>query len=199
MFRRLAIRTAHDRQRLIYKDLHRRFSSSHKALHWSNPDNQTVRFLMLEEMGNFKGRKVLDIGSGLGDFFFHLEARNIKCRYTGYDIVEEFIKESKKRYKNAHFELRNILTSRVNERFDYVVSSGLFAFGNKTFFQEMVKEALHISRFGYVFNIYKPEYDEDFFTIAKEDILSFCKTLNLKKVQYKENYLKNDTTFYLYK
>ncbi len=199
MFKRLAIRTSHDRQRLIYKDLHRRFSSSHRALHWSNSDNQVLRFMILEEMGNLKGRKILDIGSGLGDFFNYLQAKNIHCRYTGYDIVDEFVKESKKRYKNANFELRNILIHRPNERFDYVFSSGLFAFGNKTFFYEMIKEALTLSRFGYGFNIYKPEYDDDFFSIDKEDVLSFCKTLNLKKVVYRDNYLKNDTTFYLYK
>ncbi|MCV6608419.1 MAG: class I SAM-dependent methyltransferase [Campylobacterales bacterium] len=199
LFRRLAIRTAHDRQRLIYKDLHRRFSANHKALHWSNPDNQILRFMVLEEMGNLKGRKVLDIGSGLGDFYNYLHAKNIKCRYTGYDIVDEFILEAKKRYRNAHFENRNILMNRSHERFDYVFSSGLFAFGNTTFFQEMIKEALSISRFGYAFNVYKPEYDDDFFSVDVEDVLRFCKTLDLGKVVYKDNYLKNDTTFFLYK
>jgi ubiquinone/menaquinone biosynthesis C-methylase UbiE len=199
VFKRLAIRTSHDRQRLIYKDLHRRFNTNHKALHWSNSDNQILRFMILEEIGNLKGRKVLDLGSGLGDFYSYLDAKNIKCRYTGYDIVDEFIAESKKRYKNIHFESKNILMSKTTDRFDYVVSSGLFAFGNRTFFHEMIKEALRISRFGYAFNVYKPEYDDDFFSIDTEDVLSFCKTLNLKKVSFKDSYLKNDTTFYLYK
>ncbi len=199
MFRRLAIRTAHDRQQLIYKDLFRRYASNYKALHWSNEESQFLRFAVLSQMGNLRGRKVLDLGSGLGDFFKFLRRENIDCHYSGYDIVAEFVKEAKKRHPGAHFEVKNILTSSHNERFDYILSSGLFAFGNRTFFYETIKMALTMSRFGYGFNIYKPEYDNDFFSIDKEDIVSFCKTLNLSKVVYKDNYLKNDTTFFLYK
>lgn len=199
MFKRLAIRTAHDRQLLIYKDLFRRYANSFKALHWSTEENQFVRFAVLSQVGNLRGRKVLDLGSGLGDFYKFLRRERIDCIYTGYDIVPEFLKEAKKRYSKVHFENRNILTETHHERFDFILSSGLFAFGNRTFFYEMIKEALSMCRFAYAFNIYKPEFDDDFFSIEREEILEFLKTLKLSKVVYKDNYLKNDTTFFLYK
>lgn len=199
MFSDIALKLAQEKQKKIYKKLYSEHKESHRSLHWSTPENQRKRFDVLMGIGELEGKKILDIGCGMGDFFGHLQAAGIRADITGYDIVEEFLHIARRRYPRGTFKPINLSRSSTHEKFDYVFSSGLFAFGNMTFFETMVKKAYTSSRIGYGFNIYHSREDERFMNISRRQIERFLKRLAPSKIICHEGYLENDTTFFVYR
>lgn len=177
--------------------MYARHKNSFKSLHWSSKETQIKRFEILCQIADLRGRKVLDLGCGFGDLLGFLKSKNIFVKYSGIDIVEEFILKAKATYKDGDFLLGNI--DNLNIRVDYVLASGLFAFGNKTFFFHTITKALSLARFGLGFNIYKPEKDDRFFYISKQDVLFFAQSLDIKEIVVKDGYTTNDTSYFLYK
>ncbi len=199
MFSDIALKLAQERQKKIYKKLYSEHRDSHRALHWSTTENQKRRFDVLMEIGELEGKKILDIGCGMGDFFGHLHEHGVRAEMTGYDIVEEFLNIARRRHPRCTFKPINLSRSSTHEKFDYVFSSGVFAFGNMTFFETMVKKAYTSSRIAYGFNIYRSEQDERFMNISRRQIERFLKRLNPSKVVCEEGYLENDMTFFVYR
>lgn len=199
MIKKLALRVARERQKKIYKKLFQTHKESFKSLHWSNKENQKIRFDILLEVGNITNKKILDIGSGMGDFFGYIDSKNIKAAMTGYEIVEEFVKISKNRYPKHSFEPIDLSKIDITEKFDFVFSSGIFAFGNKTFFETMIKKSFSICKIAYAFNFYNSTKDKRFMSISKTEIEKILTELKPSKIVQKSDYLENDTTFFIYK
>lgn len=187
------------KQQRIYERLFEKHSD-HKALHWSAPESQTIRFEQFLKAGNLQGAKILDIGCGLGDFCGFLQERGIETDYTGYDIVPGFVQTARKRFPRARFEERNLLSRPASERFDYVFASGLFAFGSRLFFKEMNRAAYGLARRAWVFNLYRPDgHDSRFLNLTPHEAEFLCSRLRPAKLIQGADYLEDDITFYLYK
>ena len=56
---------------------------SSRALDWSGPESQRLRFSMLTEIGLRSGHSVLDVGCGEGDLLAWLREQSIAVDYTG--------------------------------------------------------------------------------------------------------------------
>lgn len=199
MFSDIALKLAQERQKKIYKKLFAEHKESHRSLHWSSTENQKKRFDILMEIGDLNRKKILDIGCGMGDFFGHLRQKDIRADMTGYEIVEEFLNVAKRRHPLCRFKPINLSRSAPHEKFDYVFSSGVFAFGNMTFFETMVKKAYTSSRIGYGFNIYDSQEDDRFMSISKLQIERFLRRLKPSDIVFKEGYLENDLTVFVYR
>jgi len=199
MIANLALKVARERQIRIYKKLYAAHKESHRALHWSNIENQKKRFDILLEVGDISNKKILDIGSGMGDFFGHINDKELKADMTGYEVVEEFIAISKKKYPKYAFKSIDLSRSISHEKFDYVFSSGIYAFGNRTFFETMLNKAFKASKIAYAFNIYNPQRDSRFMDISEAEIEKVITALKPSRVVHKRGYLENDMTFFVYK
>ncbi len=189
---------SHNEQKQRYEKLYQNFKDSSQGLHFASDYSQMIRFLQFLKIGKIEGKKILDLGCGLGDFFKFLDEQGIKTKYTGYDIVSDFIFHCQKTYQDAKFEERDILFSRPKEKFEYVFASGIFAHGNKMFFEEMIKLAFDLSKTAFAFNMYEAKQD-DFFQISKEEVLFLCRRLSPNKIVLIEDYLPGDYTIFLYK
>ncbi|MEO1644511.1 MAG: class I SAM-dependent methyltransferase [Chloroflexota bacterium] len=66
---------------------------------------------------------VLDIGCGLANFYSYLQQQGIATRYTGYDIVPEYVDKCRERYPEATFQHRNFLRDGIDDTFDTIVMS----------------------------------------------------------------------------
>jgi SAM-dependent methyltransferase len=86
---------------------------------------QRMRFEAFVLNHDLRGKSVLDVGCGIGDFSGHLRARGIECEYLGVDIAPEMIRRSRERYPQAEFAERNILEWDPGRTFDYVVAFGI--------------------------------------------------------------------------
>ncbi|MGE4295043.1 MAG: class I SAM-dependent methyltransferase [Campylobacterales bacterium] len=188
------------KQQRIYERLLQRHSTGHRALHWSAPQSQQIRFEQFLKAGDLRGARILDLGCGLGDFYGFLKERGIETDYTGYDIVPGFVKAARLRFDFAGFEERNILKRPPAQQFDYVFASGLFAFGSRLFFKEMNRAAYALAAKAWVFNLYRPSGDDSrFLQLSKADALKLCGQLQPSSLSLDEGYLEDDITFYLYK
>jgi SAM-dependent methyltransferase len=90
-----------------------------------SPRSQRVRFAVFLREHDLSGRRVLDLGCGVGDFWQHLRRRGIACDYLGVDLSPEMVRRCKERFPEGKFECRNILDWQPDRPFDYVVSFGI--------------------------------------------------------------------------
>lgn len=70
--------------------------------------------------------EVLDIGCGIGRFYDFLKKIGRRCRYTGYDLVPEYLARCRDLYPEIRVEERNILDQPLQEEFDTIVASQVF-------------------------------------------------------------------------
>lgn len=111
-----------------YKKMYSNFGYSPKSLGWDK-GKQNIRFYSLTKNFNLENMRILDFGCGFGDFNHYMKLLNLSnYYYTGIDITDEFITEAKIRYENENvkFYTADILNFESNEKFDYVISSGVF-------------------------------------------------------------------------
>ncbi len=190
------IQRAHEVQKRIYRDSYEERGDDYSALRWSSRHAQLARFEVLGLLGGLQGASILDLGCGLGDLCSYLAERGIEADITGYDIVPEMIEACRLRYPKAFFECRNILLKPPNRRFDFVLASGVFAYGNATFFSEMVASAWSLARRGFGFNMYRAKSPE-YFVLAERAAIAHCEQLAGATVELIRGYLPRDFTLLL--
>ncbi len=108
----------------FFEDRYARYGDSHETLDWSEA-GQRERFRILSEVGDLRGRRVLDLGSGLGHFYEYLRERHADVVYTGYDFSERFVAHSQAKYPGALFEVHDVFRDAIPGDFDYVLCNGI--------------------------------------------------------------------------
>lgn len=184
------------KQHKIYSALNKTSKTAHDAVGWISEERQRLRFEKLINGIDLNGKKILDFGCGLGGFCGYLMDIGIECDYVGIDLVDGYLKKARQKYPNGRFENASILD--INEEFDYVFSSGTYAFCTKELFFEYVKKSLDVSRFGYRFNMLLDAQTKNFFKFSKKELVVFLKTLHCKH-EFESDYLDNDVTILLFK
>jgi SAM-dependent methyltransferase len=110
----------------FYNSHYKKFGDKPEALRWT-PQGQLRRYnTFLEIAPDLNGRKILDYGCGLADFYKFLKRRNIKVNYTGVDINETFINAAKNNYPECRFRVMNIDEDELDEYYDYIFICGVF-------------------------------------------------------------------------
>ena len=151
---------AHARQRRIYAALMQaeggwRAEAPHAVHHWGSAQGQARRFeVLLEQAGGarrLRGASVADVGCGCGDLLAFLRRAGAAPReYVGYDIVPQMVEVGRERFGSAEgagggtaaFECHDVVLRPPGRKFDFVLSSGIFAFGNAAFFHRMTAASL---------------------------------------------------------
>jgi SAM-dependent methyltransferase len=99
-----------------------------RSLHIPKQRQQSVSFQVLTEIETpFRGR-VLDVGCGFGDFLAFAKERRLDVRYTGVEIVPEFLEVARARHPEADLRAVDLLLDPLEERWDWVVLSGTLNF-----------------------------------------------------------------------
>ncbi|MCX6720980.1 MAG: cyclopropane fatty acyl phospholipid synthase [Candidatus Staskawiczbacteria bacterium] len=93
--------------------------------------------LICKKLNLKKGQRILDIGCGWGSFAFHA-AKNYGVKVVGITVSKEQLKLAQEICKGLPVEIRLQDYRQLNEKFDHIVSIGMFehvGFKNyKTFF-----------------------------------------------------------------
>jgi len=116
---------------------------------WKNAKNldkaqENKLDLICRKIGLKKGQRVLDIGCGWGSFAKHA-ARKYKAKVVGITISKEQVKLAKENCKDLPIEIRFQDYRGLNEKFDYIVSIGMFEHvGTKNYrnYMKIVKKCL---------------------------------------------------------
>ena len=127
-------------------------SMDYRSLGWKTKKDQEIRFEKIFEIGISPGDSVLDIGSGLSDFYFFLREKIGDFSYVGIEPKEQFYSVSKVRYSDyGNFKVLKKSISEPVEDFpsaDWVVASGLFPFKQPKYYRNFAaKSLLHCAYF----------------------------------------------------
>lgn len=111
-----------------YEDKVRRYGFDHRGLGFRSRTSQEKRFEALARLGDFHGRRLLDVGCGFGDLLRFLMERGIEPLYTGLDICEPMIARCRESFAvgAGRFVVADVLEHEPDEPYDYVVASGIF-------------------------------------------------------------------------
>ena len=181
----------------------RLFGDDWRSLGWHSRQTQYRRFAILCEVGELAGKRILDIGCGLGDFYGYCRAEGIEIDYTGFDLLPEMIERARLHYPEARFVERDVLQGLGDDHFDYILSSGAFNidFGNnlsavKRTLQLMVQHCVEGVAINFL-SISDPERDPVFYHYDPQLMLEYAQRISAR-AQLREGYLPNDFTLYLY-
>lgn len=189
-----------------------KYGNSPKSVGQLNITTLEKRLSILAEVGDLKNSKILDFGCGIGHLYSFLKKKiKFKGEYVGYDISNEMINFAKKKYKNIRFENKNILLSRINERFDYIFINGTFnnqTTQNLSWIKKTLKILFEKTNKAIAFNnisSYVDYFDKRLFYAEPEKIFNFCKSelsplVTLRHdYQIKKKKLPYEFTTYVYK
>ena len=189
--------------RRFFEDRFRKYGDSPETLDWSE-QGQRRRFEILAEVADMTNKKVLDLGSGLGDFYGFLAGKFHNVSYTGYDLSEALVARARSKYPNVSFEVRDVLKGGISGTFDIVVSSGLNNLETGTNEVDMAallemawnaaKEAVAVN----MLSIYADRVDEGCYQYDPTRMVSIALHLTRYAVM-RHDYMPHDFTLYLYR
>lgn len=189
-----------------YADKVRRFGYDHRGLGFRNRSSQEKRFEALLALGDFHGRRLLDVGCGFGDLLPFLEARGIRPRYTGLDLCEPMVARARERFGDAkaRFLVGDALDHDPDEPYDYVVASGIFgldATGARERIYPTLARMFEWAGEGLAVNFlsrHSPAHAEARVYVDPAEMLELALGLT-PAVRLDHGYLPNDFTLHLYK
>jgi trans-aconitate methyltransferase len=180
-----------------------------RSLGYNQRSSQQKRFDALCELGDFSGKRLLDVGCGLGDFLAYLRERDMSPDYTGVDLVPEMIERCNERFKNQPgpqclFETGDTLEYVPQGKFDYVVASGIFGLLSENAAERIaptLRQLFSWCTTGVAVNFLSQRanrHDPKCLYIDPARMLSLALDLT-PTVRLSHNYLPNDFTIYLEK
>ena len=189
-----------------YEEKVRKYGYDHRGLGFRNRSSQEKRFEALLGLGDFQGRRVLDVGCGFGDLLEFFMARGIRPVYTGLDVCKPMIQRCLERFPGdvAHFVCADVLAHAPEQEFDYVVASGLFgldAEGARERIRPTLERLFGWSRIGTAVNFLSASYPDPVDgRIYVEPGKALEAALSLTPaVRLDHSYLPNDFTLHLYR
>jgi SAM-dependent methyltransferase len=188
-----------------YEDKVRRYGFDHRGLGFRTRSSQELRFAALLALGDFDGRRVLDVGCGFGDLLGWLELRGVRPIYTGLDICEPMIARCRERFAatGARFIVGDALAFEPSQPYDFVLASGLFGLeapGARERIEPTVERMFGWARQGMAANFLSarsPEPVSDRVYVEPAQLLSLGLSLT-QAARIDHAYLPNDFTLHLY-
>ena len=196
------------------------FTSIYKSNHWVQDDDilptenisvsghgsntNTEQFYNLEENLNkvieiYNIKSILDVPCG--DFLWMNEIlKNKKINYLGVDIVDELIKNNKRKFKNnsIDFEVNDIANFSSKKSFDLIIIRDLFIHIDNSDILKIL-DSIKLLDFKYIaLNSYENDINENV-TIGKHRKVNLlANPFNLKKPFYSFRDFEKDKYIFLY-
>jgi ubiquinone/menaquinone biosynthesis C-methylase UbiE len=174
-------------------------------LGWESEEAQMLRFDVVVSNVDLQGRKILDVGCGVGNFAEYLAKKNIHSQYTGVDILDSMISLAQKKNLNARFLQCDLFKENPfgDEKFDVVYSSGIFNLNlnnNMNFLRKAIGVFLSLSNDIVAFNllsITSLNKEDKYYYYNMEEVKDLIKnefSNDIKTVKFISGYLHNDFT-----
>lgn len=84
-----------------YENVLMQYGDSPKGVNWKDAESQRLRFQILCEISNLNGKRIHDVGCGLGHLADFLSEKKANCEYVGSDISSLMIQAAKRRLPMA--------------------------------------------------------------------------------------------------
>ena len=187
-----------------YQKFFNKHQQSHKSLNWGSREGQHLRFKILAGIGLLEGKRILDVGCGLGDFAEWLDQNNIRVEYTGLDLTPDLVGQARKNYPERYFFQGSILDESLlkGQQFDFVFSSGIFCTYNRdgdAWLKAAVSRMWLLCKEGVAFNslsTWSEVLESDEYYADPAATLEFCRTLT-PWVAMRHDYHPRDFTIFI--
>jgi SAM-dependent methyltransferase len=171
-----------NRQIQTYNDAVEKYGVSSRSVLLDDPQTQYMRFAEL--LGavdlNDSKKSLLDVGCGNAELYKYLNFQGFRGRYTGYDINDKLLAQARSRFAGVDVQNRDIMSAAIEQRYDYVVLSGLFNVNvgqSEVWIKDFLKRMFELCDGIMVFNMISTHVtfrDERMFYMDPAEILSFC-------------------------
>jgi SAM-dependent methyltransferase len=115
-------------QKKVYAEAFTKFGNSLGSTFQNDSVTQRLRFERLVAHLDIEGpgASLLDVGCGFADLFAHLRDSGFEGRYSGIELVDDMGRTAQERYPTLDIRIGDVLDIDTEERFDFVVLSGVF-------------------------------------------------------------------------
>ena len=196
-------------RRMFYHSRLREFDLPEHRVGWRSRSNQEARFGALVRVADLEGKRILDVGSGLGCLYGYLRNRGWKGDYTGFDILGAMVTEARLRFPGVRFDKRDLAEEArsrdPDEKWDVILMSGVFnhlVHDNLAQVREVVGAAWGLAREALAFNILHLETgwrDPEMYYMKDEDLEKVVSEIAPARREFVTGYLPEDITVYMYK
>jgi SAM-dependent methyltransferase len=195
-----------------YEELVARHGDSPLAVNYPGRQAQYQHFEVLASIAPLGGKRVLDVGCGLGHFYDFLKEHGITPKdYQGIDITPGMISLARTRYPQLEFATTDLLAAErpAQPSYDYVFACGIFHERGQNsetdwakFCDQMIVEMFHYARYGLVFNMLTDDVAEKCahnFYAQPGYYFELCRRQLSRRVSLRHDYPHDDFTLYVFR
>jgi SAM-dependent methyltransferase len=189
-----------------YQEKFDKYGLDSRSLQWHQKGAAHQRFRQFWAEIDFNNKSVLDVGCGFGEMGKFLSKRYDGVRYTGVDIVPEFIDEAKKSSPQYEFKALDYFENPLADKFDIVMSSGVLNLNikdnmgyRKSAVKVMFEHAKKVLAFNMLGSHPRPvsEAGSNVWYADSLEVLEYCFSLT-RRVILRHNYHPVDFTIFMY-
>lgn len=197
------------RTRAFYAESFARHGLDHRGLGYRSRASQMRRIEVLAEVGDLDGRRILDVGAGLGDLLIHLWSRGVVPDYTGLDLCGHLTAAAKARVAGEQLGPCRFVTGDIVEYedpagYDYVLASGVFGLTTGETAARVgpsLQRMFSLCRVAVAVNFlsaWAVRHAEQRLYLQPEEVLGQALRLS-RAATLRHDYLPNDFTLYLFR
>lgn len=199
-------------QENIYKELYEKHKGTPMAVSSESLNHKRLRFGKICEI--FKEDddfSVHDVGMGIADLntFIRENYPQKSIIYSGSEILKEYVEDSGKRFPESNFFHRDIAESSFEDKYDYLLMSGVFHQRRETpirdwekFSQNILKNSFEMCNKGIAFNFISPFvdfYQTQVYYSNLPKLINFINDELSRFFEIKHNYALFEFTVFVYK
>jgi SAM-dependent methyltransferase len=178
-------------------------------MNWKDAASQALRFRILCEVCDLRGRSLHEVGAGAGHLLDYLREAGIAVDYSGSDLSPAMVEAARRLHPGARFELRDLLLEDPEPSYDVVLCSGLFhvCLGHggepwRRFVRETVRRMWALCRVAIAFNLMSDRVDyrvPELHYSNPGEMLEFCRRELGRFVTLRHDYPLHEYTVYVYR
>ncbi|MGE5613346.1 MAG: class I SAM-dependent methyltransferase [Bacillota bacterium] len=173
-------------------------------LGWESEEAQRTRFDILLSRVSLEGKKLLDVGCGMGNLYEYIKSKGINLKYTGVDILAKMIEKARAKRLDAEFINVDIFKNNIfaEKSFDVIYASGIFNLdlgNNREFLADALELFFRLARETVVFNLLdvaSPNREDRYFYFHPDEVAEILEKFSgfLERTEFVVSYLDNDFT-----
>lgn len=201
-----------------YESCFQKYGDNNRGVDWPNEQDAKKRYQIMLDVVKYDSINekkdnvsILDFGCGLAHLYGYMINNNVKYKYLGMDMSNEFIKKCKDKYPAIDFFQCDILKERenYNECCDYICINGVFTEKREmkyeemlSYFKFMIKRLFNMCNRGIVFNVMSKDVDwerDDLFHLPMSELSDFLTKQVSRNFVIRNDYGLYEYTTYVYK